>query len=216
MQHKKLSQIAVNGLLNENPTFRLVLGMCPTLAVTTSLINGVGMGLATTFVLFCSNLLISLLKNIIPDKVRIPAFILVIATFVTIVEMVMNKYMEGLYQALGLYIPLIVVNCIIFARAESFASVNPVLPSMVDGLSMGLGFTAALAVLGSIRELLAYGKLGGIVLLGEWFPGIAMLGTAPGGFLTLGLCMALFNYVYGRVTEARAHKKQAKAKEENV
>ena len=154
MDMKKLKGIVFNGIVTENPTFRLVLGMCPTLAITTTVSNGLGMGLAATFVLICSNLVISLLRNFIPDKIRIPAFIVVIATFVTIVQLLLQAFIPALYESLGVFIPLIVVNCIIFARAESFASKNPPLESACDGLGMGLGFTLAITLLSAIRELL--------------------------------------------------------------
>lgn len=185
-----------NGIISQNPTFKLVLGMCPTLAVTTTLINGIGMGLATMFVLIFSNMLISLLKNIIPDKIRIPAFIIIIATFVTIVDMVMKKFTPDLYESLGVFIPLIVVNCIIFARAEAFASANTVADSVFDGLSMGLGFTLSLSIISMLRELLSAGTILGITILGNWFPKIAMFALPAGGFLMLGLLMAAFIYIY--------------------
>ena len=182
--------IFVNGIISNKPVFRLVLGICPVLAVTTMAINGIGMGLAATFVLLCSNVLISLLRNIIPDKVRIPAFILVIATFVSIVEMVMRRYLPDLYQSLGLFIPLIVVNCIILARAEAFASTNKVIDSAVDGLGMGIGFTISLTLMGLIREILGAGAAFGyeIPILSGYAMTIFIL--PAGGFLTFGLLMA--------------------------
>ena len=190
----KIGTIAKNGLIKENPTFVLVLGMCPTLAVTTSAINGMGMGLATTFVLMMSNLVISCLKSVIPDKVRIPAFIVIIATFVTMLEMLMkaSESLQPLYNALGLFIPLIVVNCIVLARAESFASKNTPLLSLFDGLFMGLGFTIALTLLGLLREILGSGSAFGF----KFVEGDAMLlfVLAPGGFIGLGLLSALVNY----------------------
>ena len=155
-------QIISSGIVKNNPTFVLVLGMCPTLAITTTVSNGLGMGLAATFVLICSNLVISLLRNFIPDKIRIPAFIVVIATFVTIVQLLLQAFIPALYESLGVFIPLIVVNCIIFARAESFASKNPPLESACDGLGMGLGFTLAITLLSAIRELLGSGTLLGM------------------------------------------------------
>ena len=194
-----LKNITVNGVVKSNPIFRLVLGMCPTLAVTTSLMNSLGMGLATTFVLIFSNALISLLRNIIPDKVRIPAYILIIATFVTLVEMIMNKFIPDLYDSLGVFIPLIVVNCIIFARAESFASVNPVLDSAVDGFAMGIGFTLALSVIGIIREILSKGKILGFAIFGGWSPSMTIFILPAGGFLILGLLMAAFNAIDEKV-----------------
>jgi electron transport complex protein RnfE len=199
MTYKGAKEIIKGGLLTQNPTFRLVLGMCPTLAVTTALANGIGMGLATTFVLIFSNLLISLLKNIIPDKIRIPAFILLIATFVTIVDMSMQKFMPDLYESLGIFIPLIVVNCIIFARAEAFASANPVADSVLDGMSMGLGFTISLSVISTVRELLSNGTILGVTVFGDWFPRLTIFSQPAGGFLTLGLLMAALNAIYKAV-----------------
>jgi electron transport complex protein RnfE len=184
--------IFVNGLVRENPIFVLVLGMCPTLATTTSAINGLSMGLATTFVLICSNAVISLLKNIIPDKVRIPAYIVVIATFVTVVEMVMQAYIPALYESLGLFIPLIVVNCIVFGRAEAFAAKNGVFKSMFDGLGMGMGFSGALALLGSVREILGTGKIFGLTLFADSY-GMLVFVLAPGAFITLGFLIAIMN-----------------------
>ena len=188
----KIGTIAKNGLIKENPTFVLVLGMCPTLGVTTSAINGMGMGLATTFVLIMSNIVISCLKSVIPDKVRIPAFIVIIATFVTMLAMVMEAYVPALFEALGLFIPLIVVNCIVLARAESFASKNNPLLSMFDGLFMGLGFTLALTLLGLLREILGSGSAFGY----KFIEGDAMLlfVLAPGGFIGLGLLSAIVNH----------------------
>lgn len=188
-----LGKVFVNGILNENPTFRLVLGMCPTLAVTTQSMNGLCMGLAATFVLACSNLVISLLRNFIPDKVRIPSFIVVIASFTTIVQLVMEAYLPDLYQTLGLFIPLIVVNCIILARAESFASKNGPVSSIMDGLGMGLGFTLALTVISSVRELIGSGSIFGMQILGAGYEPALIAVIAPGGFITLGLLMALMN-----------------------
>jgi electron transport complex protein RnfE len=192
----KIGTIAKNGLIKENPTFVLVLGMCPTLGVTTSAINGMGMGLATTFVLIMSNIVISCLKSVIPDKVRIPAFIVIIATFVTMLAMVMEAYVPALFEALGLFIPLIVVNCIVLARAESFASKNNPLLSLFDGLFMGLGFTLALTLLGLLREILGSGSAFGF----KFIEGDAMLlfVLAPGGFIGLGLLSAIVNYFRNR------------------
>jgi Na+-translocating ferredoxin:NAD+ oxidoreductase subunit E len=184
-----------NGLLKENPTFVIVLGTCPTLAVTTAAINGIGMGAATTFVLVFSNLFISLLKNLIPDKVRIAAFIVVIATFVTIVDLVMKAYVPDLYKALGIFIPLIVVNCIILGRAEAFAQKNKILPSILDGLGMGLGFTLALTLMGSIREILGNGSLFNYRLLSENAPTILIFILPPGAFVTYGLLIAIMNRI---------------------
>lgn len=184
-----------NGLIRENPSFVLVLGTCPALAVTTSGINGLGMGAATTFVLLCSNTIISLLKNLIPDKVRIAAFIVVIATFVTIVDLVMKAYTPDLYKALGIFIPLIVVNCIILGRAEAFAQKNSVWPALLDGLGMGLGFTMALTIMGSIREILGNGSIFNIRLLNENASTILLFVLPPGAFVTYGLLIAIMNKI---------------------
>ncbi len=192
MRTKPLA-ILKNGILDENPTLRLVLGMCPTLAVTTAASNGIGMGLAATFVLIGSNVVISLLRKFIPDKVRIPAFVVVIAAFVTIVQMAMKAYVPALDKSLGLFIPLIVVNCIILARAEAFASKNTVGASFFDGLGMGLGFTAALLVMATIREILGNGSFFGLSLFGENFQPMLIMVAAPGGFITLGLLLGLLN-----------------------
>ncbi len=194
---EKYKKVLLNGIINENPTFRLVLGMCPTLAVTTAAVNGLGMGLATTFVLICSNLVISLIRSFVPDKVRIPAYIVVIATFVTMVDLFLKAFLPSLSASLGLFIPLIVVNCIIFARAESFASKNPPLLSMMDGLGMGLGFTIALTILSSVRELLGSGTWFGLNVLGANYPKALMFVLAPGGFITLGLVLATVNKLLG-------------------
>lgn len=187
----KLKKILLNGILNENPTFRLVLGMCPTLAITTAAMNGVGMGLATTFVLVGSNLAISLMRHIIPERIRIPTFVVVIATFVTIVQMLIKAYLPTLDAALGIYIPLIVVNCIIFARAEAFAFKNKPLPALMDGLGMGLGFTLAITLLSSIRELIGNGTLFGVQIMAESYQPMAIATQAPGGFIVLGFLLAL-------------------------
>jgi len=186
------------GLWKEIPPFRLVLGLCPTLAVTTAGKNGFGMGLATTFVLVCSNILISLLRNIIPNKVRIAAFIVVIASFVVIVELVMQAYFYPLYKILGIFIPLIVVNCIILGRAEAFASKNSVLPSIADGLGMGFGFTISLTVLGSIREIIGNGTLFGTSVMWSSFEPFAIMLKPPGAFLCLGLILGLMNLISSR------------------
>ena len=181
-----------NGILKENPTFVLVLGMCPTLATTTSAINGMSMGLATLFVLVCSNIVISLLKNLIPDKVRIPAFIVVIATFVTLVQLLMQAYLPAIYDVLGLFIPLIVVNCIVLGRAEAFAAKNSVGLSALDGIGMGLGFTLALALLGAIRELLGTGAIFGWQVYNDSFAALIFV-LAPGAFIALAYMMAVVN-----------------------
>lgn len=185
-------KILFNGIIKDNPVFVLLLGMCPTLATTSSAINGMSMGLATMFVLVCSNVVISLLKNLIPDLVRIPAFIVVIATFVTIVEMVMNAYLPALADSLGLFIPLIVVNCIVLGRAEAFAAKNNVLSSLFDGIGIGLGFTLALTVLGLTREFLGTGKMFSFSIFPEDF-GMTLFVLAPGAFIALGYLVAVFN-----------------------
>ena len=182
----------VNGILKENPTFVLMLGMCPTLGTTTSAENGMGMGLATMAVLIMSNIVISLVKNIIPDKVRIPSFIVVIASFVTIIQMLMQAFVPALYASLGVFIPLIVVNCIILGRAEAFASKNSAFDSMLDGIGIGLGFTLSLTVIGAVREVLGSGAIFGYSFgIGDYMPLIFVL--APGAFLVLGYLMVLFN-----------------------
>lgn len=206
MDMKKLKGIVFNGIVTENPTFRLVLGMCPTLAITTTVSNGLGMGLAATFVLICSNLVISLLRNFIPDKIRIPAFIVVIATFVTIVQLLLQAFIPALYESLGVFIPLIVVNCIIFARAESFASKNPPLESACDGLGMGLGFTLAITLLSAIRELLGSGTLLGIQVMPDGYQPMAIITQAPGGFIMLGLLMVVMNALFKAYDRRRASK----------
>ncbi|MCE1154703.1 MAG: electron transport complex subunit E [Bacteroidales bacterium] len=182
----------LNGIIKENPVFVLLLGMCPTLGTTSSAVNGLGMGLATTFVLLSANVVVSLLKNIIPDKVRIPAFIVVIATFVTLVEMVMQAYVPALYDSLGLFIPLIVVNCIVLGRAEAFAAKNTVGKSFFDGLGMGLGFTMALTLLGTVRELLGTGKVFSMTIFPENY-GMLLFVLAPGAFIALAYLIAIFN-----------------------
>ena len=188
-----------NGLIDENPTFVQVLGMCPTLAVTTSLANGIGMGLSVTFVLMLSNILISVLRKIIPQKIRIAAYVVIIATFVTIVDLVLKAYIPALSKSLGLFIPLIVVNCIILARAEAFASKNGVVKSAVDGLGMGLGFTVALSLISAVREILGNGTLLGMSV-GISSPAIIMI-LPPGGFLTLGILLGLINVIRNRKGE---------------
>jgi electron transport complex protein RnfE len=185
-------KVLVNGVIKENPIFVLLLGMCPTLATTSSAINGMSMGLATMFVLICSNAVISLLKNVIPDMVRIPAFIVVIATFVTIIEMMMNAYVPALADSLGIFIPLIVVNCIVLGRAESFASKNSVLSSIFDGVGIGVGFTLALTLLGVSRELLGTGKVFSQTLYPEQYGSLIFV-LAPGAFIVLGYLISLFN-----------------------
>lgn len=188
-----------NGIINENPTFMQLLGMCPTLAVTTSLSNGIGMGLSVTFVLTLSNILVSLLRKIIPQKIRIAAYVVIIATFVTIVDLILKAYIPALSKSLGLFIPLIVVNCIILARAEAFASKNGVLKSAADGIGMGLGFTIALSIISSIREILGAGTILGYSL-GITSPATIML-LPPGGFLTLGILLGIMNVIKNKKGE---------------
>lgn len=193
-------KIIKNGIVDENPTFSQVLGMCPTLAVTTSAINGLGMGMATTVVLTMSNLLISLLRKVIPAKIRIPAFVIVIASFVTIVGMLLKTYLPALDKSLGLFIPLIVVNCIILARAESFASKNGPISSIFDGVGMGLGFTIALTILGSIRELFGNGTIFGAGIFGASFQPALIMILPPGAFLVLGVLLAIKNKLNAKKT----------------
>lgn len=181
------------GIIKDNPTFVQVLGMCPTLAVTTSAVNAIGMGIATTVVLVCSNFVISLLRKCIPSKIRIPAFIVIIASFVTMVELLLQAYMQSLYNALGLFIPLIVVNCIILGRAESYASKNNVLYSILDGVGMGIGFTISLTIVGIIRELLGTGAIFGRVVMPQGYIPATVMILAPGAFFTLGILMAILN-----------------------
>lgn len=191
MKNNKLG-IILNGLITENPTFVLMLGMCPTLATTTSAVNGLGMGAATMFVLICSNLVVSLLKSLIPDNVRIPSFIVIIATFVTLLEMLMKAYVPSLYESLGLFIPLIVVNCVVLGRAESFASKNNPFDSLLDGLGIGLGFTFALTLLGMVRELLGSGKVFGFAIFPEQYGALVFI-LAPGAFISLAYLLAIMN-----------------------
>ena len=193
----KIKECFKAGLITDNPVLIQLLGMCPTLATSTSLINAVGMGLSATFVLVCSNVLISLLRKIIPQKIRIASYIVIIAGFVTLVDMLLEAYFNSIYNALGVFIPLIVVNCIILARAESFASKNKVLPSFFDGLAMGLGFTFALSILGAIREILGSGTILGFALFGGTAP-ISLLALPAGGFLSLGLMIALVQHLSNR------------------
>ena len=185
-------KVILNGIITENPTFVFLLGMCPTLGTTSSAINGMSMGLATMFVLICSNIAISALKNVIPDMVRIPAYIVVIATFVTVVQMCMQAFVPDLYATLGLFIPLIVVNCIVLGRAEAFAAKNGVIPSACDGLGIGLGFTLGLTLLGACRELLGTGKLFNLSLIPEEYGSLIFV-LAPGAFIVLGYLVAIVN-----------------------
>ena len=195
MKQNSVSERLVNGLIKENPTFVLMLGMCPTLAVTTSAINGMGMGLTTMVVLALSNMFISLLRKVIPDKVRIPAFIVIIVSFVTVVELLLKAYIPFLYDALGLYIPLIVVNCIILGRAEAYASKNGVIPSLFDGIGMGLGFTLALTIIGAVRELLGAGEVFGYAVMPESYVPCSIFVLAPGAFFVLAVLTAIQNKV---------------------
>lgn len=189
----RAGDVFIQGLWSNNAIFRLVLGMCPTLAVTTSAKNGLGMGLATTCVLLCSNVAVSAMRHMVPAKVRIPAFIVVIATFVTVVQLLMEAYAFELYQALGIFIPLIVVNCLILGRAEAFASRQPILASLADGAGMGLGFTLALVLLGAVREILGAGQLFGLPLFGSSFHPMLLMVLPPGAFLALGFLLAAIN-----------------------
>lgn len=184
-----------NGLFKENPTFRLVLGTCPTLAVTTAVFNGIGMGLAAAAVLIGSNLIISLIKKIVPNEVRIPIYVVVIATFVTVVQMLLQAFLPELNKQLGIFIPLIVVNCIILARAEAFAAKNPPLNSVMDGIGMGLGFTAALTIISAVREILGAGTFFGMPLFGASFEPALIMILPPGGFMVFGLSIAAFNKI---------------------
>ena len=201
LQFNKCVERIYNGLIKENPTFVLTLGMCPTLAVTTSAINGIGMGLSSTVVLVMSNLLISLLRKVIPDGVRMPAFIVIVASFVTVVQFLMQGYLPSLYDSLGIYIPLIVVNCIILGRAEAYASKNPAIPSAFDGLGMGLGFTCAITILGAIRELIGAGTIlstGSSALVdftNYGFTPASIFILAPGAFFVLAMCIAVMNRI---------------------
>ncbi len=206
-----LRGVFINGVLTENPTFRLVLGTCPTLAVTTSAINGLGMGLAATFVLVGSNAVISLLRNFIPNKVRIPAFIVVICTFVTMVQMLMQAFVPPLYNALGIFIPLIVVNCIILARAEAFASKNNVVRSAMDGVGMGLGFTLSLLLISAIREVVGNGTIFNMNVLGAGFEPMLLMVLAPGGFIVYGLLLGIINAVGEKRKASKADKEATAA-----
>ena len=202
--------VFLNGLIFENPIFALMLGMCPTLGITTAGSNGIGMGLATTAVLVCSNLFISLLRKFIPEKVRIPSFIVIIASFVTIIDLVMKAYLPDLSKSLGMYIPLIVVNCIIFARAESFAFKNPPVLSIADGLGMGLGFTFAITLLSVIREVIGNGTFFGATVMPAGYQPMAIMLQVPGGFVTLGLLLVAVNALR-KMADKKSAKKEAKA-----
>ena len=206
-QKKSFLPVFLNGLITENPTFTLMLGMCPTLGVTTAAMNGIAMGLATTFVLVFSNLMISLLRNIIPDKVRIPAYIVVIASFVTMIDLFMQAFLPELRAVLGTYIQLIVVNCIIFARAESFAAKNPPLASLADGLGMGLGFTCSITLLAAVREIFGSGTCFGLQVMPAGYQPMDIMNMVPGGFITLGVLMILVN-VIKRVAARRSEERK--------
>ena len=197
-EKKSASKVFLNGLIFENPTFIQLLGMCPTLAVTTSVKNGLGMGLSAAAVLICSNVIISLLRKIIPDKVRIAAYIVIIAAFVTIIQMCLNAFLPDLSSSLGIFIPLIVVNCIILARAEAFASKNTVFKSAVDGLGMGLGFTLALCIISAVREFLGAGTIFDIPVYGSAVQPASIIIMAPGGFIVLGLLVALVQHIMNK------------------
>lgn len=195
MKQNSYIKTFINGLLTENPTFVLFLGMCPTLAVTTGVVNAIGMGLSTTVVLICSNIVISILRNFIPDKIRIAGYIVIIAGFVTVVQMLLNAYLPSLSSSLGIYIPLIVVNCIILGRAEAFANKNGVVKSAVDGIGMGLGFTCSLTLIAAVREILGAGTFAGISLFGSSFQPVSVMILPPGAFLTLGCLLAIINII---------------------
>lgn len=195
--------VLTRGLYRENPVFRLVLGLCPTLAVTTSINNGLGMGVAATLVLVCSNFFVSLLRNLVPKKIRIPIYIVIIATFVTIVEMVMQAYNPALYKSLGIFVPLIVVNCIILGRAEAFASRNPVFSSVLDGLGMGIGFTLSLVLISAIREFTGNGTLYGVPVLPASYKPVLVMILPPGAFLTLGYVLGFFNWLDMRNSDSK-------------
>ena len=209
--HKKQNFLSVflNGLIVENPTFVLMLGMCPTLGITTQAMNGVGMGLATTFVLVFSNLFISLLRNIIPEKVRIPSYIVIIASFVTLIDLMMQAFLPDLRASLGTYIPLITVNCIIFARAASYAAKKPPILSIADGLGMGLGFTCSITLLSCVRELFGSGTIFGLQMMPEAYQPMAVMNQVPGGFVTLGLMMIIVNFIRTAIQNRNTRKEAA-------
>lgn len=205
MKNKTLKPL-LNGLLGENPTLILFLGMCPTLAVTTGVTNAIGMGLSTTAVLICSNIVISLLRNFIPNKIRIASYVVIIAGFVTIVEMMLKAYLPDLAKSLGIYIPLIVVNCIILGRAEAFASKNGIIPSLFDGLGMGLGFTCSLTLIASVREILGAGCFAGIQLFGDSFQPASIMILPPGAFLSLGIILTIINTISRKIKKSKEAK----------
>ena len=205
-KNNQLRGVFVNGIFNENPVFRLVLGACPIIAVTTSVSNGIGMGLAATLVLLGSNLVISALRNFIPNKVRIPAYMVVISTFVTIIQLMMQAFVPSLYEALGIFLPLIVVNCIILARAEAFAGKNAVMPSIADGIGMGIGFTLALVMIAAVREFFGTGSIMGFQLMGASFEPVLLFILAPGGFLVFGLLLGIINAIADKRKASKANK----------
>ena len=200
----QLTKDFLKGLWKQNPAFRLILGMCPTLAVTNMAVNGLAMGLATLFVLVASGIIISIIKGLIPSKVRIPCYIVIIASFVTLADYFLAAFYTDIHKVLGLYIPLIVVNCIILGRMEAFASKNPLSNSIADAFGMGIGFTWALVLLGSVRELLGFGTLFGAVLLGSWYPGMLVMKLPTGAFITLGLMIALMNIINEKIKPSDA------------
>lgn len=209
-KNNQLRGVFVNGIFNENPVFRLVLGTCPVIAVTTSVTNAIGMGMAATLVLLGSNLVISALRSFIPNKVRIPAYMVVISTFVTIIQLLMQAFVPALYEALGIFLPLIVVNCIILARAEAFAGKNAVMPSIADGIGMGIGFTFALILISAVREFFGTGSIMGFQLMGASFEPVLLFILAPGGFLVFGLLLGIINAIVDK-RKSNKESKEVKA-----
>ena len=209
-KNNQLRGVFVNGIFNENPVFRLVLGACPVIAVTTSVTNAIGMGMAATLVLLGSNLVISALRSFIPNKVRIPAYMVVISTFVTIIQLLMQAFVPALYEALGIFLPLIVVNCIILARAEAFAGKNAVMPSIADGIGMGIGFTFALILISAVREFFGTGSIMGFQLMGASFELVLLFILAPGGFLVFGLLLGIINAIVDK-RKSNKESKEVKA-----
>lgn len=209
-KNNQLRGVFVNGIFNENPVFRLVLGTCPVIAVTTSVTNAIGMGMAATLVLLGSNVVISALRSFIPNKVRIPAYMVVISTFVTIIQLLMQAFVPALYEALGIFLPLIVVNCIILARAEAFAGKNAVMPSIADGIGMGIGFTFALILISAVREFFGTGSIMGFQLMGASFEPVLLFILAPGGFLVFGLLLGIINAIVDK-RKSNKESKEVKA-----
>ena len=209
-KNNQLRGVFVNGIFNENPVFRLVLGACPVIAVTTSVTNAIGMGMAATLVLLGSNVVISALRSFIPNKVRIPAYMVVISTFVTIIQLLMQAFVPALYEALGIFLPLIVVNCIILGRAEAFAGKNAVMPSIADGIGMGIGFTFALILISAVREFFGTGSIMGFQLMGASFEPVLLFILAPGGFLVFGLLLGIINAIVDK-RKANKESKEVKA-----